>query len=64
MQEHINVNKCERRGCVNNLHTKCTLDKLLISRFAEHLQYFQDSNTCIVRQQVNIFRTEHLIEDK
>jgi len=63
MQQYFKVSKCMRKGCVNNKNTKCTLDKLFIEKFIVHLQYFQDSNTCQIRQQVNIYRTENLIKD-
>lgn len=64
MQNFFNTIDCTQKGCVNHKAKGCTLDKLPIVRFAEHLQYFQDSNTCRARKQVNIFRTETLIENK
>jgi hypothetical protein len=63
MDTHFKIIKCNRKGCVNNKNKDCTLDKLLIERFVEHLQYFQDSDTCQVRKQVNVYRTENLIEN-
>jgi hypothetical protein len=64
MLEYFKIPKCTHKGCINNRNSKCTLDSLPIERFAEHLTHFQDSNVCLVRQQVNVFRTETLIENK
>jgi|TARA_B110000211_G_scaffold92913_1_gene108282 hypothetical protein len=62
--KHFTVDECKLRGCLNNLKGKCTLDKLPIATFAEPLAYFQDATICIVRQQINVYRTENLIENK
>ena len=51
------------RGCLNNHKGECTLDGLPIHTFAQPLAYFQDSRVCQVRKQINLFRTEILIEN-
>jgi len=40
------------------------LDKLSIATFAVPLAYFQDSTVCMVRQQINKYKTNNLIENK
>jgi hypothetical protein len=61
---HFHVPDCKIRGCLNNHKGLCTLDKLLLSTFAEPLAFFQDASICQVRQQINKYRTENLIENK
>lgn len=64
MKEYFDIGECTHKGCVNNQNSTCTLESLPVIRFIEHLTYFQDSNVCKVRQQINIYRTENLIENK
>jgi len=64
MQEYFKIIECTHKGCVNNRNDMCILDELPIIKFSEQLNYFQDSNVCKVRQQINVYRTENLIENK
>ena len=61
--KHFHIAKCNLKGCLNNRKGTCTLDKLPIRTFAEPLAYFQDATVCIVRQQINVYRTQNLIEN-
>ena len=58
------INPCELKGCLNNHKGTCSLDKMAIQVFAKPLAYFQDASICEVRQQINVYRTENLIENK
>ena len=62
--KHFTVDECKLRGCLNNYKGTCTLDKLSIATFAVPLAYFQDSTVCMVRQQINKYKTNNLIENK
>jgi hypothetical protein len=62
--KNFHVPDCKLRGCLNNHRGVCTLDKLPIKTFAEPLAFFQDASICLVRQQINLYRTENLIENK
>jgi hypothetical protein len=62
--KNFHVPECKLRGCLNNHKGVCTLDKLPIHTFAEPLAFFQDASICLVRQQINKYRTENLIENK
>ncbi len=64
MSENFEIKSCNYAGCINLLRGKCTLDELPIVRFAEPLQYIHDTKSCTVRRQINIFRTENLIDNK
>jgi len=59
----FDVPNCTHHGCLNNHKGECTLDGLPIHTFAQPLAYFQDSRVCQVRKQINLFRTEILIEN-
>ena len=59
----FDIPNCTHHGCLNNHKGECTLDGLLIHTFAQPLAYFQDSKVCQVRKQINLFRTENLIEN-
>ncbi len=63
MKDTFNIYDCKLRGCHHNQKGTCRLEGLLIVDFAESMQFFQDSNTCQVRKQINIFRTEELIRN-
>jgi hypothetical protein len=58
------ISPCKLLGCLNNHKGVCTLDKLPIATFAVPLAYFQDASICEVRKQINVYRTENLIEDR
>jgi hypothetical protein len=62
--KNFHIPKCKLRGCLNNHKGICTLNKLPIATFAEPLAFFQDASICLVRQQINLYRTENLIENK
>ena len=62
--EVFNVKDCKHVGCLNNYKGTCTLDKLSIATFAVPLAYFQNSTVCMVRQQINKYKTNNLIENK
>ena len=64
MDDHFNIDKCALAGCVNFRHKKCALDKRPIQPFAETMQFWQDSSVCLVRKQINMHRTNELIENK
>ena len=59
----FDIPNCTHHGCLNNHKGECTLDGLLIHSFAQRLAYFQDRKGCQVRKQINLFRTEILIEN-
>ena len=61
---NFHVPDCKLKGCLNNHKGECTLNKLPIVTFAEPLAIFQDATICQVRQQINKYRTENLIENK
>lgn len=62
--EFFTVDHCKLVGCLNNHKGVCTLDKLPIATFAIPLAYFQSADVCEVRKQINVYRTENLIEAK
>jgi len=64
MRENFEVNSCNHEGCINLLRGKCTLNELPIVRFTDTLQYIHNNKVCAVRRQVNVFRTENLIDNK
>lgn len=61
MKEFFNVTRCTLRGCIRNQKGMCRLDTLPIQQFADSMQFFRDSNTCQVRFQIGIYKTEKLI---
>ena len=64
MAERFKVDICTRAGCVHLKQTDCSLNGLAIHRFIDTMQYFQSSKTCQIRKQINLFKTEILIENK
>jgi len=64
MNDHFNIGECALAGCINCKHSKCALDKRPIQPFAEIMQFWQDSKVCLVRKQINLHRTNELIENK
>lgn len=64
MKANFNINSCNYKGCINLLRGRCTLDQLPIGAFADTLQYIHNTEVCLVRKQINVFRTENLIDNK
>lgn len=64
MKDNFQIVNCQLRGCHHNRKTTCRLDTLPIMGFADSMQFFRDSNTCQVRYQISIYRTEQLIGNK
>jgi hypothetical protein len=62
--QFFKIDTCELKGCLNNHKGTCSLDKMTVEVFAVPLAYFQDASVCQVRQQINVYRTENLIENK
>ena len=62
--QFFKIDTCELKGCLNNHKGTCSLDKMAVEIFAVPLAYFQDASVCQVRQQINVYRTENLIENK
>ena len=63
MKDTFDINDCKLKGCHHNQKGTCRLDGLPVINFAESMQFFQDSSTCQLRKQINIFRTEELIRN-
>jgi len=61
MKDTFNIQKCNLRGCQQNIRTACRLEGLPIFNYIDSMQFFRDSHTCKVRQQISIYKTEQLI---
>ncbi len=61
VKDTFTIKNCTLRGCHHNQREVCRLEDLPIMNFADSMQFFRDSNTCQVRFQISMYKTEKLI---
>lgn len=58
------VNYCELKACQHwRLGNKCIKNGMKIEQYIDNTSNMHDSNVCEVRKQVNIYRSEKILEE-
>lgn len=61
--ENFDVPTCKERGCLNFYRDECSLDRLPIGRYVTPLQNFLTADICLVRKQINMYKTNKLLNE-
>jgi hypothetical protein len=58
------VNYCELKACQHwRIDNKCVKHNTSISQGAKYVQNLHSNSTCQIRQQIDKYRLEHLLEE-